>query len=587
MTGADNGNRSQAQGDAREGGAEGSVSANRRPHEQERTVRQDTGDECAREHEIQQLSEACSVESGGTAGKFSVLPREVSGHATAGAEKSAEVVVGSAGREARGAEGPKNQGDDLTQEVAIGRKAREGGRAAGAGSGKQRWLPGFWLPNAGSGQAVRTPSQSEREGTEERQEEAPIGLMEKIVSDENAEAALRAVERNQGAAGVDGMETEQLRAHLEKHWSTIKGKLLKGSYRPSPVKRVWLEKPDGGKRPLGIPTVLDRFIQQLMLGELQLLFEPNFSESSWGFRAGRGAHDAVRASRRFLTEEGKSWVVDMDIKGFFDAVDHDLLVSLVAKEVEDKRVLGLIGRYLRSGVLEAGQVSDPPDKGTPQGGPLSPILANIYLDVLDKELERRGLRFSRYADDCNIYVGSEAAARRVLASVTRFVEKRLKLEVSASKSGIGRPWERKFLGFVINRAGRIEVAPKAMERFRARVREHWEGRQSSTSEGLRDRWRRFIRGWYGYYRLAEERRQLLDQDRWIRRHIRKCFWHRWHGYQGRRRHLAALGVGGALLRAAHSSQGTWAMARHKAMQVALNNARLRRHGFLCFADLLG
>jgi group II intron reverse transcriptase/maturase len=410
--------------------------------------------------------------------------------------------------------------------------------------------------------------------------------MEKIVSDENAALALLAVERNGGAAGIDGMETEQLGPHLAKHWPTIRRKLLEGTYVPSPVKRVWIPKGNGGKRPLGIPTVLDRFVQQLILGELQPLYEPLFSESSWGFRPGRGAHNAVKSAQRIMTEKGKSWVVDMDIKGFFDEVNHDILMRLIGLQIRDKRVLKLIGRILRAGVREEGRVTKPMGKGTPQGGPLSPLLANIYLDVLDKELERRGLSFSRYADDCNIYVGSEKAAQRVLESITKFVAQKLKLEVSASKSGVDRPWKRKFLGFRLSPEGVIEVSEKALEKFRAQVRKLLESRQNKTSQELRDQWRRYIRGWWEYYRLTGNTKVLLAQDGWIRRHMRKCFWQRWHCAKGRLKALKKLGVRLPLILGARSSRGAWRMAKHPIMNKGLSNLTLKRYGFLCFADLL-
>jgi len=549
-------------------------------------------DECARKHEIQKLCEACQVESEGAAGKFGVLPRETSPEAAALGEESAEVVVGGwtflaselqEMERIRTAEGPKSQGDDLNPHSVSTASAPEGARRGGPG--KQKWLPGLWLPNGETSQAAATSSEPGDGRKEERKEHAP-GLMEKMVSDENAALALLAVERNGGAAGIDGMGTKQLRPHLEKHWLAIRRKLLEGSYVPSPVKRVWIPKGNGGERPLGIPTVLDRFIQQLILGELQPLYEPLFSESSWGFRPGRGAHDAVKSAQRIMTEEGKSWVVDMDIKGFFDNVDHDILMRLIGLQVRDKRVLKLIGRILRAGVWEEGRVTKPMGKGTPQGGPLSPLLANIYLDVLDKELERRGLSFSRYADDCNIYVGSENAAQRVLASITKFVDKKLKLEVSASKSGVDRPWRRKFLGFRLSPEGVIEVSEKAIEKFRDQVRALWDSRQNRNSNQLRDQWQRYLGGWWEYYRLAGNHKPLLWQDGWIRRHMRKCFWQRWHGAKGRTKALQKLGVRFPLILGARSGRGAWRMAKHPVMNTGLSNRTLQRYGFLCFADLL-
>ena len=589
MIGADNSNRSQTQGVLREGDAERSVQTNRRPYEQERTERPGAGDECASKHEIQQLSETRQVESDGTAGKFSVLPREASERTKeTRSEESAEAIVGGGEKSKEpSAQGLKSQGDDLNPNPVIAADKESGARNRSHGKGKQKWLSGLWLPNGGTGQAAAGGSESQSRQREERKEQAPISLIEKVVSDENAEAALLAVERNGGAAGIDGMGAKQLRSHLGEHWSTIRRKLLEGTYVPSPVKRVWIEKSDGGKRPLGVPTVLDRFIQQLILGELQPVFEPIFSPCSWGFRPNRGAHDAVKAAQSFMIEEGKSWVVDMDIKGFFDHVDHDILMRRVSEQIKEKPVLKLIGRYLRSGVREEGRIIKPKGKGTPQGGPLSPLLANIYLDALDKELESRGLSFSRYADDCNIYVRSEKAAQRVLKGVSRFVEQKLKLEISATKSGVDRPWKRKFLGFSISREGRIEVSGKAIERFRARVREQWENRQNKTSNQLRDQWKRYIRGWWEYYRLTEKPEKLKRMDGWIRRHIRKCYWQRWHSSIGRVNALNKLDVSKRLLKTARSSRGAWRMAASPVMHRGLNNQRLKRHGFLCFADLIG
>jgi RNA-directed DNA polymerase len=408
-------------------------------------------------------------------------------------------------------------------------------------------------------------------------------LMEQVVNQENATAAWLAVKRNGGAPGIDGMTTEALRDHVRAHWETIRAKLLAGTYNPSPVRRVEIPKPNGGKRMLGIPTVLDRWIQQMLLQEMQPIFEPQFSEHSYGFRPGRSAQDAVGAAQGYV-REGKDWVVDMDITKFFDHVNHDILMNRLGKSLRDKRVLGLIGRYLRSGVMVQGVVTAT-EEGTPQGGPLSPLLANIYLDALDKELEQRGLAFARYADDCNVYVGSQRAAERVLASVTQWIAKHLRLEVNAAKSGVGRPWERKFLGFRINPQGKIEIAPASVERFKAKVRELWRSCQSLSSQELRDNWRAFVRGWWNYFRLAEERRNILNLEGWVRRHIRKCFWQRWHTWKGRLKALRRLGLRGKHLEVAHSSKGAWRIAASPSLQMALRNAVLRRYGFVVPSDL--
>ena len=408
-------------------------------------------------------------------------------------------------------------------------------------------------------------------------------LMEQVVTRENANAAWLAVKRNGGAPGIDGMTTRQLRDHVRKHWESIRGKLLAGTYVPSPVRRVEIPKPNGGIRLLGIPTVVDRWIQQMLLQVLQAIFDPTFSAHSFGFRPGKSAHDAVHAAQNYI-QAGKDWVVDMDITKFFDRVNHDILIHRIGQTIRDKRVLGLIGKYLRAGVMIEGVVQGS-EEGTPQGGPLSPLLANIYLDALDRELEQRGLAFSRYADDCNIYVSSQRAAERVLGSITDWIKKHLRLEVNATKSGVGRPWERKFLGFRINPEGKIEAAPQSVERFKTKVRELWRSCQSQTSEELRDHWRAYVRGWWGYFRLAEERRNIFGLEGWIRRHMRNCFWQRWGNWRGRLRKLRSLGLRGRLLKVAHSSKGAWRIAASPSLQTALSNAVLRRHGFWMPSDL--
>lgn len=409
-------------------------------------------------------------------------------------------------------------------------------------------------------------------------------LMEEIVSPFNTWKALLAVERNGGAPGIDGMTTKQLREHLKRHGETLRAKLLAGTYVPSPVRRVEIPKPDGkGKRMLGIPTVVDRWIQQMLLRRLQRIFDPGFSEHSYAFRRGRDQHQAVQAAQQYVLA-GKEWVADIDVTKFFDRVNHDILMTRIGQTIRDKRVLRLIGRYLRAGVMINGVVHEV-EEGTPQGGPLSPLLANIYLDALDQELEKRGLAFSRYADDCNIYVSSRRAAERVLASITEWIQKNLRLEVNASKSGIGQAWERKFLGFRFRPKGKIEVAPQNVERFRNKVRELWRSCQSLSSNELRDQWRAYVTGWWQYFSLAQDRRSIFALEGWIRRHIRKCFWLRWHDWRGRLKALRRLGLRGRQLKEAHSSKGAWRIAASPSMQTALNNRVLRRYGFLLPSDL--
>jgi len=408
-------------------------------------------------------------------------------------------------------------------------------------------------------------------------------LMEAAVEEENCRLALKAVKRNEGAAGIDRMTTEELEEHLQANWWILKDKLLKGTYVPSPVRRKEIQKPSGGTRMLGIPTVQDRFIQQLLLQVMTPIFDPSFSEHSYGFRPGRSAQDAVRAAQQYA-QEGRDWVVDFDITKFFDHVNHDILMGRIAPVIRDKRMLHLIGQYLRRGAMVEGVVMAS-EEGTPQGGPLSPLLANIYLDALDRELDRRGHKYCRYADDCNIYVGSQAAAERTLASIQDWIEKHLRLKVNAAKSGTGRAWERKFLGFRLDRKKRIGIAPESLERFKTKVRQMWDGRRSRTSNQLRDEWRRYVRGWWGYFQLAEARGPIYELEKWVRRHIRKCFWLRWHDRKGRLRRLRQLGVAGSALGVAASGRGAWRVAAQPELHKALSKAVLRRYGFLLPSDL--
>jgi group II intron reverse transcriptase/maturase len=334
---------------------------------------------------------------------------------------------------------------------------------------------------------------------------------------------------------------------------------------------------------LGIPTVQDRFIQQLLLQVMTPIFDASFSEHSYGFRPGRSAQQAVQAAQQYA-QGGKDWVVDLDITKFFDHVNHDILMGRVGTTIRDKRVLHLIGKYLRRGAMVDGLV-EASVEGTPQGGPLSPLLANIYLDALDKELERRGHKFCRYADDCNIYVSSQAAAERTLTSIQAWIEKHLRLKVNAAKSGTGRVWERKFLGFRLDRRTRIGIAPESLERFKARVRQMWNGLRSRTSNQLRDEWSRYVRGWWSYFRLAEARKPILALEPWVRRHIRKCFWLRWHDRRGRMRSLRKLGLSGQSLGVAAMRRGAWGLVKQINIHRALSNQTLRKYGFLMPSDL--
>ena len=432
------------------------------------------------------------------------------------------------------------------------------------------------LANESTGEA----SKLGREGTEsvmtERGTEslAEGQLMEQVCERENLKSALARVRRNKGSAGVDGMSVAQLPDYLKVHWPEIRKRLLAGQYQPQPVRRVEIDKPGGkDKRKLGIPCVLDRFIQQALLQVLTPIFEPTFSEFSYGFRPQRSAHQAVAQAQTYIAE-GYLWVVDLDLEKFFDRVNHDILMCRVAKQVSDKRILGLIRRYLQAGVLAHGLV-EATHEGTPQGGPLSPLLSNILLTDLDRELERRGHRFVRYADDGNTYVKSEAAGQRVKASITRFLATRLKLRVNEAKSAVAHPWQRKFLGFSFTGAPRLRrrISPQALVRFKQRVAELTDRNQGRALGDVIERLAGYLRGWRGYFGFCETPTVLRDLDSWICRRLRSLVWKQWH--HGRRRfaQLVRRGVSRALAaQTAGSSHGPWRLAKSPALHIALPNA---------------
>jgi RNA-directed DNA polymerase len=350
--------------------------------------------------------------------------------------------------------------------------------------------------------------------------------MEAVVERENMVRALERVEANKGAPGVDGLPVEALRGYLKAHWPKIKEELLSGGYQPQPVRRVEIPKPGGkGMRQLGIPTVVDRLIQQAVHQVLSPTFEEGFSEHSYGFRPQRSAWQAVQAARQHVAE-GRRWVVDLDLEKFFDRVNHDILMSQVAQKVPDKRVLRLIRRYLQSGVLVGGLV-EARAEGTPQGGPLSPLLSNILLDDLDQELERRGHAFCRYADDCNIYVQSKRAGERVMASVSRYLERRLKLKVNQAKSAVDRPWNRKFLGYSLtwHERPRLKVAAESVERMKGKLRHLFRmGRGRNLQRLIQEDVSPLLRGWINYFRLAEVKGIFEEVDGWVRRKLRCIVW---------------------------------------------------------------
>jgi len=406
-------------------------------------------------------------------------------------------------------------------------------------------------------------------------------LMEEILSRENVIRAYRAVKRNAGAPGVDGISTEAMAAHLRQHWPTIRDKLYAGSYESALVLGVQIPKPNGGVRQLGIPTVQDRLIQQAVQQVLSRVLEPTFSDSSFGYRAGRSAHDAVRRAQQYV-KEGKRWVVDIDISAFFDEVNHDILMTRVGRHVRDKRVLKLIGRYLRAGLKQDGRVQKR-SQGTPQGGPLSPLLANLYLDALDKELEQRELSFVRYADDVAIYVSSERSAGRVLESITQWIERHLRLRVNREKSGAGPTGQRKLLGFLINPDGRVEIAPESEQRYKDRVREVWNACSGRSGPDTVKTWQTYLRGWWNYFGIAQS--ALKNQSAWTRRHMRKWFWQRWHNREGRLNQLRRLGLAKHQLSRVNCHLGAWPAAAQPGVQQAMSNRRLRSWGLLTPNDL--
>ena len=401
-------------------------------------------------------------------------------------------------------------------------------------------------------------------------------LMEAIFNWLNMQEALDAVKRNKGAAGIDGKSIAETEQHLQEHWAEIDAKLRAGEYVPSPVRGVEIPKPDGDARLLGIPTVQDRILQQAIQQALTTKFDAGFSLSSYGYRPYRSAAQAVTQAQQFI-HQGKDWVVDIDISAFFDDVNHDLLMHLISQKVTDKRVLGLIRTYLTTGIMIDGKV-ERRDKGVPQGSPISPLLANIYLDKLDKELEQRELSFCRYADDVVIFVSSERSAQRVLESVTQWIAKHLKLNVNQKKSGTGRPWDSQFLGFRINSNHEITIAPKSIDRYKAKVRELWDARQSLTSKQLIEQWRQYSLGWWNYFKLATSRWNIRRWEGWTRRHIRKCFWQRWHNKKGRLNALRRLGANQRQQEVASSSRGAWRIASSPTLHKVLGNATLRRYG---------
>lgn len=433
------------------------------------------------------------------------------------------------------------------------------------------------LSEAGSDEALRPRPEPEDTGP---------GLLLVVLARENMQQAWKRVRANKGAAGIDGLGIDETAKRLMWEWPAIREQLLRGTYRPQPVRRVTIPKPDGGQRELGIPTVLDRLIQQSLNQVLQPLFDPEFSSSSYGFRPGRNAHQAVEAARGYVAE-GKRWVVDLDLEKFFDRVNHDVLMARVARKVKDERVLKLIRRYLEAGLMEGG-VTSMRTEGTPQGGPLSPLLSNILLDDLDRELERRGLGFCRYADDCNIYVGSKRAGERTMQGVTAFLERKLKLKVNASKSAVARPWERKFLGYSMtwHRKPKLKIAQQSRERLAEKIRKTLrEARGGSLKQAI-ERLNPILRGWVAYFRLTEVKGVLEDLDGWIRRKLRALLWRQWKRVHTRAKNLMRAGLSEVRAwQSATNGHGPWWNGGASHMNAACPKSRFDQMGLVSLLEM--
>ena len=415
-----------------------------------------------------------------------------------------------------------------------------------------------------------------------------IPRIESVLSNDNIQAAVEAVIRNKGAAGVDGITTREIKQVMEKEWPLIREAILEGKYKPKPVRRVEIPKPDGkGVRQLGIPTVLDRVIQEALLQELVPVFDSQFSSNSYGFRPGRSAQQAVLQAKTYI-QDGCEWVVDIDLEKFFDRVNHDMLMARVARKVKDKKILLLIRRYLQAGVMENGLVRET-EEGTPQGGPLSPLLSNIMLDDFDKELEKRGLRFARYADDCNIYVQSEKAGKRVMEGAVRYLTGKLKLKVNETKSAVDHPWNRKFLGFTFSQEkGEIKVHESRVKRLKDKIRgltRRMRGSQIET--GIKKLVMPITRGWVNYFGIAEETGIFNALDGWIRRKIRGILWRQWKKPRTRRKRLMELGLKEKIAtQHAYTSKGPWRSSRTYGIHKALGNDVIEGMGYISMMSIV-
>jgi len=427
--------------------------------------------------------------------------------------------------------------------------------------------------------ASQTPAHGKNESLR-----SDVDLLEAMLARENLVKAWKRVKSNKGAAGIDGRSIEATWQWLKDGgWASVREQLRSGVYQPEPVRSAEIPKPDGGVRELGIPTVLDRLIQQAMLQVLTPEFDPQFSESSYGFRPKRSAHQALRKAKTYV-EEGRGWVVDLDLEMFFDRVNHDKLMTRVARRVRDSRMLRLIRSYLDAGIMRDG-VKVRREDGTPQGGPLSPLLANIMLDDLDRMLEKRGHRFCRYADDCNVYVRSRRAGERVMAAMRRFITVELSLRVNEAKSAVEWPTKRKFLGFSFHGRTKLRVAPKAIERMKRRVRELTSRSWGISLEERLTKLSQYLTGWMSYFRLTEAPSVLRELDKWIRRRVRLCVWKTWKRVRTRIRKLRSLGVPERFVwMTANCRRGPWYIAGGSTLGSALSGTWLREQGLVSLYD---
>lgn len=464
--------------------------------------------------------------------------------------------------------------------------SREMRRKQATSCGHEGLLRKVGVELRGNAEALSISPASER-GRNDMQE-VEEDLLEWILSRDNLNLAYKRVKAKKGSHGVDGMTVDELLPFLKRHGETIRQRILAGDYSPQPVRRVEIPKPDGGVRQLGIPTVTDRLIQQAIAQELNKIFDPDFSENSYGFRPNKSAHQAIIAARGYI-EQGYRWTVDIDLEKFFDRVNHDKLMSLVARKVKDKRVLKLIRKYLESGIMLNG-VKVKSEEGTPQGGPLSPLLANIMLDELDKELEKRGHKSCRYADDCNIYVKSRKAGERVMESITHYIEEVLKLKISRNKSAVDKPSRRKFLGFsfyVKKGKARNFIHRKPVERFKTRVKEITSRSNGKSMDWRKEELNHLITGWVNYFRIADMKATAKELDQWTRRRIRMCYWKQWKRIGTKHDNLVKLGIDNRKAwEFANTRKGYWRISNSYILSTSLTNEYLQKQGFLSLTNRL-